>query len=471
MPAGTPSPRDLADGELFDEVFVKPGVPLMRRMVLMARGWQTGSPWAMLGKAFGVAVCDQPKTSVYSDLTAAAPLNLLIGFVGVSGMGKGLTMGAPLAPMSQRPPPSTGPVVGGAPINTVGTTIRFAHPASGEQLVTEFFDTVADPSDPSGKSMVARQHDDPVWADWPEIDAMAAKMRVSAATLEAFLRSVFSGESFGDKSLGRAKMGLGQVVAPRSYRCVVTVGVQPSRAAALIRDGGGGTVQRYLFLPVDDPEALDVDDLLPARQQLCRSMGAPIPNDRSTPPPRLYIPGPAAVEVSPEVMDHISATRASVLRQDGMVDPEDTHRINLQTRVAAILGGWAGPPGGKVVIDDDLWWWSGCVMERARRTRLEIVAAADAADADEARRSGRLRHISSLSEAEAAELSESVFRKEVLRHVHGIVSRQPGAHRRTLHGLLSVKKRRVLNTVLADGVDAGVLLESDKCYYPGGVQP
>lgn len=462
------TPRDLTDEELFDEVFITPGVRLLDQMVMMARGWQTGSPWALLGKAFGVAVCDKPHTSVYSGLTSAAPLNLLIGFVGVSGMGKGLTMSAPLHPLSSKPPASASPLVGGAAINTVtGPTIRYAHPASGEQLVTEFFDTVPDPSDPSGKALVAKQHDDPVWADWPEIDAMAAKMKVSAATLEAFLRSVFSGETFGDKSLGRAKLGLGQVVAPHSYRCVVTVGVQPSRAAGLIRDGGGGTVQRYLFLPVDDPDALDVGDLLPVRQKLYSSLGLPPPQDRATPPPRIYVPGPDSVTVSNEVLDIISGTRASVLRQDGAIDPEDTHRINLQTRVAAILGGWSVTPGTPVVIDEKLWWWSGCVMERVRRTRLSIVAAAEAADADEARRSGRLRHISDVSAAEAAEAAEARFKESVFEHVFDIVRANPGIDQRTIHSRLSVKKRGVLRTVLSDGVDCGALIQSGTSFYPG----
>lgn len=457
------NPRDLDDDELFDAVFDVPGVPLLKHLILMARGWQMGSPWALLGRAGGVAACDQPKSSVYAGMASPAPLNLLLGFVGISGMGKGLIMGAPLTPHSFAA--VNAPAVGGQ-INT-GPRLRFAHPASGEQLVTEFFDEFPDPtySGTGTPPMIRRQHDDPVWVDWAEIDAMAAKMKVTAATLEAFLRSVYSGETFGDRSLGRMKMGLGQIVEKMSYRCVVSVGVQPSRAAALIRDGGGGTIQRYQFFPVDDPYAASVPELLPLRQELCRRLGAPIPTDRDTAPPALYIHGPASAALNATVRDTLSAIRYETLSGTGRIAAEDTHQINSQARWAAIIAGWKAQPGTHVVVDEDDWFWSGCLLERSRRVRNSITEAAEKSDAEEAARRGKNQHITNRAAAEAKEAEEAAFMESVHARVQVILRQRPGLTYRDIFVTLGAKQRKVLRTILANGIDESRLIADETGRY------
>ena len=48
-----------------------------------------------------------------------------------------------------------------------------------------------------------------------------------------------------------------------SYRLCVLTGVQPNRAQALLDESTGGLPQRFVYLPVSDPDAPDADKLPP----------------------------------------------------------------------------------------------------------------------------------------------------------------------------------------------------------------
>lgn len=129
----------LDDDELYDIVFHD--LPLLKNIELMARAWQLGSPWGLMGNALGIAACDVPTTSIVTGTAARpVPLNLLLAMVGDPGMGKGATMSAPIFMECSR---AVSGVIGG--MNTVGVHhIHHAHPASGEKLIDEFY---KDPDD------------------------------------------------------------------------------------------------------------------------------------------------------------------------------------------------------------------------------------------------------------------------------------------------------------------------------------
>lgn len=450
---------ELTEDELFDKVFNEPQLDLLSNIVDLARGWQLGSPWGALGKAVGVAACDVPHTSFASGTgSTRVPLNFLLGMVGDPGMGKGATMGAPIVPLSHKAAAAvqTATSQSGVPPMANGTskpyglpTIRRVFPASGPAFVAEFFDTEMIENEKGKAVPTAVRHQDPVWAEWNEVDSLTAKSRgVSGSTLDPIIRSVFTGEDVGDKSLSRSKDGVGMIVESGTYRAVVVVGIQPERAAAVIRDGGGGTLQRYIFLAIADDAAPPVDELFRIRCRLHRRLGLPAPANLLTEPPELVVHGPSEVSVSDDVIMALLGTRRAVLTRDGSVAKEDTHATNNRLRLAAIYAGWKNAPGSSVVIDMEAWGWAGAVMEYSRRRRAEINATIQTGEVTEARRKGELWGVSkAASDAHAEQVNRLKVDGLVLTIVEKL-TRRPGQSWREIQQGASKKQRDFLSAAL-----------------------
>lgn len=416
--------KDLDDAELFDEVF-NVGVPLLEMLVLQARAYQLGSPWGVLGKAICVASLDATDVSVPTGTgSRPIPLNPMVAFVAPSGVGKGMTMSAPL-------------VSGSARINDPGP-VRVT-PASGEALIDSFY--VTDVIDEETKKLGPVRHDRPVWADWAEIDALAAKAGSKGATLEPVLRSIFTGEDAGDESITRKGGGFGCTLEAGTYRCAVTVGVQPKRAAPLLRDGGGGTLQRLTWLDVTDTgTALHPSDIPSARADLAQRLGlSHVPNSA----PAITVHGPVGgVVMSQDVQDDIMLQRYDVLNDTGTVAEEDTHRNNSRIRYGAIFAGWLVSPGQPVVLDARAWRWADAVLEHSSRVRKSITTTAKAEDDAEALRRGRLNGLSNHAAKAAA---EAVLEKEHTLNMHklsAMVKKQPGLSARMYQSALSRDRRK-----------------------------
>ncbi|TXH09158.1 MAG: hypothetical protein E6R04_08970 [Spirochaetes bacterium] len=371
------NPADLDDSELFDELFVKPGLDLLTNIPLLARGYQFGSPRAVLCKALIVSALSEPQTCFYTGI-AKTPLNLQIGFVGKSGRGKGRAMSATIKPAN-------------------GAVWRKETAASGETLISKFFDMEYDEV---LKKNVAIRHADPIWADYPEIDGYAAKAGKSngtsnggssASTLDSHIRSLITGEAVGDTSLSREKAGTGSRLAEFSYRFCVTLGVQPARAHPLLKDGGGGTLQRTIWADVIDPDIpRTAVEIRAVRDQLARRLGLPNTPDDA---PYLQVVGPAQVIVQPHIQDRILEDFATISSGSDEIADEDTHANNLTIRLAAIFAGWAAherqprhtgtqfgggmrPVSVTAVVDDAAWRWAKCFMELSRRSRATIEKTA-----------------------------------------------------------------------------------------------
>lgn len=415
--------KDLSDDELFEEVFTV-GVPLLENLVLQARGYQLGSPWGVLGKAICVASLDAPDASVHTGTgSRPIPLNPMIAFVAPSGFGKGMTMSAQMA-------------YGTVALNELGPVK--VTPASGEALIDAFYTTeVVD--EKTGKLGPVR-HNRPVWADWAEVDGLAAKAGAKGATLEPVLRSIYTGEDAGDESISRKGGGFGCTLEADTYRCAVTVGVQPKRAAPLLRDGGGGTLQRLTWLDITDTgTALHPDDIPTARADLAARLGlAHVPDSA----PVITVHGPVGgVVVSQDVKDDISLQRYNVLNGTGTVDEEDTHRNNSRIRYAAIFAGWLVPPGTLAVIDTRAWRWADALLEHSSRVRKSITATAEAEDQSEALRRGRLHGLSNHAAKAAA---EDMLEKEDVKNMWklvGLVEKTPGLSARDYQAKTSRERK------------------------------
>lgn len=365
--------RDLTDEDLYDEV-MKCGVPLLDILEALARGYQLGNPVATLIKAVGVAACDAPKASVPTGIgSRPAPLNFLLCFVGPSGLGKGLSLDAPLVCAS--------PLSGYRPIT----------PASGEALISTFFDTVPAAD---GKGTETVQHDEPVWASWGEIDAFAAKSSTTASTLDAILRSLWTGEGAGDVSISRKKQGVGCRVEAGTYRFVMSVGAQIDRAGVFLDDTAGGTLQRLFWVPlVDDDAPVNPADIRAYRHRLRALLGLP-PQSKPRQSPNIAVWGPhGAVDISDAIEDLMLESRGSVLRREVVVSSLETHDNNTRVRLAAVFAAWrAGTVGSgefkTIVVDEQDWWWASCLLEISRRARNECISAAKVKKSKVAKDSG-----------------------------------------------------------------------------------
>lgn len=367
---GTPcSPFDMCEDQLVEEI-MGCGVPLLEIALLMARGYQKGNPVALMSKMLGVAACDAPTASVMTTIgSRPIPLNLMVCLVGVSGMGKGITLDAPIT--------TANPMSG----------FRVTTPASGESLISAFFDTVPT-ADGRGNDTV--RHSEPVWANWGEIDQLAAKSGNANSTLDATLRSLWTGENAGDESITRKKSGFGCIVEGGTYRFVMYVGAQPDHAGVLLEDATGGTLQRLLWFPLYDDDALELSGEIQAhRRRLEAALGLPKYRLRDA-PSTLAVWGPrAGISVSQAILDTLTQDRGRLLKRLETVDPLDTHQNNLRLRLAAIFAGWVAGIGNPAVVNEAAWYWAGCVVAYSKVVRKECVDAAEAKKSTEANKAGR----------------------------------------------------------------------------------
>ncbi|WP_459988627.1 hypothetical protein [Mycobacterium avium] len=478
--------KNLTEQELFNKVFYEPKLALLENIVDMARGWQLGSPFGVLGKAIGVAACDVPNTSFLSGTgSTRVVLNFLLGMVGDPGTGKGMTMGAPIVPLSHQGEPRTSVKVinldvGDGQFVTAGMSdefngcgnpyglpkIRRVFPASGPAFVAEFFDTMEVENEKGKKVTMPVRHNDPIWAEWNEVDQLVAKARgVSGSTLDTTIRSVFTGEDVGDKSISRAKDGVGSIVEAGTYRCIVVVGIQPDRAAAVIKDGGGGTLQRYIFFLLADDDAPPPSELMRIRRRMHKRMGLPMPENLLTAPPTLVVHGPSEVSVSDEVIMALLDTRHSVLTRDGSVAKEDTHANNNRLRLAAIIAGWKAEPNTPVVIDMEAWMWAGAVMEYSRRRRAEIAETIKTGELAEAAHRGRLMGVSKEAAEAHQEQLESVKAQELALKLVAKLTARPKQSLRDLKNSVSHKQRALIDQALIIAEENGQIIYEDGAWF------
>lgn len=394
------APEHLSDEELLYEIFDAPGLDILQDIKLLASAYQYGHPAAVLAKAVIVSAMSEP-TTVFDSGVGLTPLNFQFGFVGASGRGKGRSMGSPIRAAN-------------------GTEWISKTPASGEALVDLFFDKETDDS-PEGKGRtVAVRHNLGVCAKWNEIDHFAAKsgrataVRVgtgSTVTMDAVIRSLISGEEVGDSALSRGA-SVGSFLEELSYRFCVWLGVQPTRAHPLLADGGGGTLQRTIWVPTrSGHKPRKAAEIHALREELARRLGLPSAPRKA---PTLYVWGPREVVVQPHIQDRVMERLDLVLGDSDEISDDDTHMGNWTVRLAAIFGGWraaeqqglrpatvinGNPIGGKVtvqgqsvspvsVVDDQAWRWAECLVELSRRCRGDITREATKAKLKEIRDSG-----------------------------------------------------------------------------------
>lgn len=372
------------------------------------------SPWGVLFKTIGEALFHLPPNvklpKLFSD--DHGELNLILGFAGPSGRGKGQTMGCMPFEWVNKGAPLKKPNRRGA--------------SSGEAMATRYVrwedrpkpDSNSDPIQPQGiaaPTVLPQREVQEVfsdedggddgprrlviynrrgWFDYPEIDTFAAKTASDNSTLNSTARSLWSGETLG----GDTKTN-NMNVPESTYRGIVSVSMQPSKADAIYADEYGGFAQRLIATLVQDPYV----------NRLPKYPHDPDAANRMVRPQldvtALLADGFAAplrvVEITSRIRDELTdAYQRGARGEDG--DPLDSHNMMNRLKVAVgivviceLFDAGPGPAAAKwyrsgISVTDKVWESAGLAMVHARRVREGVRRGLDARDFRSSRRKGTL---------------------------------------------------------------------------------
>ncbi|MBH0121592.1 hypothetical protein I0Q12_19575 [Rhodococcus sp. CX] len=389
---------------------------VLAHILEFARARRAG-PWAVLAVVLARAVASvEPNVMLPPIIGGPVSLNLFAALVGPSGGGKGAAEGA--ARNAVRFADHTG-TDNDAETFTLG---------SGEGLARTYR--------PNGNGSDATNEDRSQWRSRAlftvaEVDTLAALGSRTGATLLPELRKLYSGETIGFQNASKVTRC---VIPAHEYRACLIVGVQPAKAAPLIHDADGGTPQRFVWLPVDDPDA---------------------PDTAPTEPPTLDVKAPkwgsepVHLEVPDVARNSIDAHRLAVLRGEP-VDPLDGHRMLSRLKVAAALS----ILDGRSIVNAEDWDLAGVIMAKSDRTRAGIEHTLT----EHTRRSNRAR---AEMDGERAVIVDDVkaageyarVRKQVLARL----GRRPeGVPRGELGRAIKAELRVHVDDVLDDLVSEGV---------------
>ncbi|GAB3172390.1 hypothetical protein GCM10027059_42010 [Myceligenerans halotolerans] len=301
------------------------------------------SPWAVLGCVLARVALSVPPVVVLpplgNDSSAVASLNLFVGLVAPSGVGKGVATRAAEGFLSI--PPGGGRLIVERPLG------------SGEGMAHVFTD-----QDESGEDVPALHS---VWFDVPEVDTLTALVGRKASTLASEVRKMFTGEGLGFQNADATRR---KIVPAHSYRAALVAGVQPRKAGPLLDDAAGGTPQRFLWMPATDPGAPDV--LPPAPEPL--AWCSPVLATHA---------GRMPLIVAGSIKAELQAERRARLREELTDDNGQQSLVRL--KVAALLALLAG----RTEVTETDWHLGDYVMGVSDRTRQRMREALHA-DAQQA---------------------------------------------------------------------------------------
>jgi hypothetical protein len=311
------------------------------------------SPFAVLGCVLArVAAFTPPSTCLPAIIGGHAPLSLFVALRGASGAGKSTPALCAADLLPDIPPKCLGPISLG----------------SGEGLVEAFMELVEE-TDGGGKAKkVKRQTMWGVLFSLDEGQALSEMGSRKGSTILPVLRTAWSG---GDPGQANASIETRRHLRPGSYHVGLVSLWQDKAATALLADADGGTPQRFVWLPTNDPGA--------SYHNRPTWPGA-MPWER---PPLIVMGGivqPCPMGVAREIMDEIGLAREAGLHGKLEEDPLDAHRRLNCLKVAGVLAVLDGRSdittddwalAGRIMkISDDVRSW---VMAESRRREVERV--------------------------------------------------------------------------------------------------
>ena len=219
---------------MMDERQFWDSTPSLRYVFDYARAKQV-APWATLFVVLARISVAMPPHVVTPSLVSSeyGSLNVFVGILGPSGMGKGLTTGVArsLVPDIRK--------------------AMTAQPASGEGIPA-MFTTRKNQDEGDRQVQVVVCANCRALLDIPEIAVLGGNSKRQGSILIPMLTSAWSGEDLGCFTKNEAN----RYTVPRyGYRLSLITGVQPSNLGMILDESGTGLPQRFLFAPVTDSEA------------------------------------------------------------------------------------------------------------------------------------------------------------------------------------------------------------------------
>src|SRR5438552_3282008 len=390
--------------------------PVLHHVYEYARARRVG-PWAVLGTVLARVVTNtSPHVQLPATVGGRASLNLFVGLVGPSGLGKDAAQKvAREAVALEHEEFATNPLGSGEGIPKM--FMRISRPSKAEP-------------DPRPE-----QYNRAALVTIGEIDTFTALTNRAGATLTGQLRQAAMGEQLGFFWSDEAKR---MMVPEHAYRLCLIAGIQPARSAGLLGDHDGGTPQRFIWLPAGDPDAPDV---------------AP-----DEPEPLLWVPpewvlvkrtfGDPCWEVDlPAIARQtIDAARLRRLRLEG--DALDSHALLTRTKVATALA----VLDGRTSVTEEDWQLSGVIMAMSDQQR-EMCQRTLTAEATKVNRT------QAVAEAERAVVVEKRVDEERVKNVCRKVKIKLAAlgptPASTMRKILNSRDRDVLADAFERLVDVG----------------
>jgi len=403
-PAATQTPPRAVDA---DQLWT--ARPVLQHIHNFARARRT-SPLAVLGVALARVVTATDPTVVLPPLIGGqASINLFIGIVGPSGSGKGAAEAVAEDAID------------------VGI-IETLTPGSGEGIAHGYMRRTKDGPE---------QHTKAVLFSLAEIDTLAALRDRSGSTLLPELRKAWMGERLGFAYADPTKR---LPVPAHQYRMTLVAGIQPGRATTLLDDTDGGTPQRFLWLPVTDPDAPDQPPDEPARWPWRR--------------PRLHANsrGKVIVPVCDTAQRAVDDARLARLRGTG--DALDGHALLARMKVAVALALLEQ----RIEITDDDWRIAGIVMEISDQTRTNVVEEIRRTATEINRQKGAAEGARAVV---VAETLEAATEKRVARWVVRKLTANGPMSGTELRRATESKVRQHLSTVLERLIETGLVKAED----------
>lgn len=375
------TPEDLPDGPE-REVFTHS--PATRAVWHAARA-RMASPWGVLGYVMALTVAATgPHVRTPATVGGAASLNLLVGLVGTPGAGKGAARRTAMDLFTYADSNGT-PVE--TPLLGVG---------SGEGIAETF--ALRTRTGDDGEEVTSQAVSRAVFDD-TEISTLAKKSDRRGSTLLPMLCKAYMGEDLGNQN-GTAESS--RMVPDHSYRMCLTVGIQPDRAGVLLDDVGGGTPQRFVWLPVPYSAMPDVTPEPPERFTIRLPFGTV----------ETVRPGAEALTVAIPAVAERAIRQARLSSGRGESQGLDGHLLLTREKIAIALA----LMDGQLTVTDADWSAAGAVMALSGRTREMCREACKGAavDAAAARRiedaEGRDKAADAMAEKYTRTVREKVMR-------------------------------------------------------------
>ena len=343
------------------------------RVIYEAALARMGAPWAVFAACVArVLALVPPSMTLPPIIGGRGSLNWYGVVVAESGGGKGTAMSV-----------ASALVTGDVDVRPIG---------SGEGMIECYNRRSDDPQDVVTSLMF----------DVPEIDTISAMSDRSGQTTSVVLRNGFSGERLGFTYRGRTST----TVAAHTYRMTLLIGAQPSRAGAVLEDGGGGTVQRLMWFPgmdrrvVATPSPYPVDGL-----GFDRTLNGLFPRQVE------LVNASPSIPVPPEVETEIREARAAFMRKE--VDGVRGHLLFAQEKVAFALAYM----NGRTEIDLEDWRLAKIVTAVSDWTLLRVSESYQESRLNEFRDRGVLKG-AEYAAAERSKTNEQLTTAErVLRNI------------------------------------------------------